>query len=26
VNGEPVDQWTGGDVKRLMTSLNALEV
>ena len=26
VNGEPVDQWTGGDIERLMTSLNALEV
>ena len=26
VNGEPVDQWAGGDVERLMSSLNALEV
>jgi hypothetical protein len=25
VNNEPVDQWTGGDVKRLMSGLNALE-
>jgi len=25
VNNEPVDQWTGGDLVRLMSGLNALE-